>query len=147
MIRMMSFSSSVFCFFLILLVLLGCAKLTTTSSNLNIESSDLEKIDAIVNASFLGVGYEKRGTCSEGETCLYVTRKYKEGYPFYVTYKRIAEQIVILIKYNFTKANEYRIAKTDEYLTQITKQIKNKLENANIEAVVETKTDWTLIIE
>lgn len=139
--------SFLFFIFIIASMLLGCGKLTITSSTLKIDVSDLEKIKAIVDASFLELGFrdesgakcpEKRCSYGKGEDDI-------EGFFFYdfrVTYKMTNGQIIVHIESKEISASELRLKTVNKHLTKLTELIKKRLQEANLKATVESKSYW-----
>lgn len=140
-------------------LLFGCGKLTLSSSTLNVESNELERVESIVDASFIELGFGNYSSelCSSRhsppncfEMChsLYKIRgeKNKGGtytsYNFYVTYKVLNRQIDVQILNRDSSGSDYRRLTISDHLNKITELINKRLQEASLRVSVETKSYW-----
>lgn len=128
-------------FYLVAIMFLGCAKLTTTYSTFQIETSNLEKVEAIVHSSFMELGFHGgRYKINKKEQNVYSVAG--QPYLFEVTYKITNEKVIIQITSNDMNRGYLASVPIDEYFSKITNLISKKLQDANLKATVETKSYW-----
>jgi len=143
--------TKVYSFFFVcftIIILLGCARLTTTYSAFKVRDAGLEEIETLVDSAFCELGYSHGGPSAGEKKRSYQIwgEKNRFGVPllysFTATYKLADANISIRIESKELGATEDELRKIEERLSAVTSLIVSKLKAAKLNAVVETGSNW-----
>jgi hypothetical protein len=129
-------------------LLLGCGTITTIYSNIKIEQGDFEKLDSIVDSTFLELGYSGgivKPANKERSYSKWIKNKSgrSAGYWFIVTYQILPEEVLIHIETKISGyGQEERPRTTNKYLSEITGLLDKRLREAHLSFTIETKSYW-----
>ncbi len=136
---------------LVAVILLGCARLTTTYSTFKVQDGGFEEVETLVESAFseLGyIGYSNKGPSAGKRQRSYQIwgEKNRFGVPllysFTATYRFTDANISIQIENKELGATEDELRKIKERLSVVTNLIVSKLKAAKLNVAVDTTSSW-----
>lgn len=137
---------SIVCFTII--ILLSCARFTTTYSTFKVQNNEFDKVQTLVDSAFCELGYNREDIARNPKKHWYhiIGERNRFGVPvrysFEVFYGSIDGSVAIRIENQKLGATEDELRKIKERLSAVTSLIVSKLRATKLNAAVETDSYW-----